>query len=389
MAENACILCHLSSMAKHPKIVIVGCGIVGATIAYELSQKLTADIQLLDRQTPAQDSTGAALGVLMAAISGKVKGRTWRLREASIQRHRTLLTELTALGHRIQNTQGIVSLCFDLDKLPRWRSLQEKRKTQGWPLEIWSPDELKERCPHIDLSSSSAEDSSKTRDIEAAIYSPKDAQVDPAALTQALVAVAKSRGVRCDWNAEVAQLEVKDQRCVAVQTTKERLKADWIIITAGLGSAALTQFASEPLALIPVLGQAAEIQLPQALGLKDFQPVINGDDIQFVPLGEGRYWIGATVEFPFEDAALEAQTDGIESLITGAARFCTAIAQAEIVKTWSGLRPRPVGQPAPVIKQLGDIENVILATGHYRNGVLLAPATAMAVCDLLQSRSLP
>ncbi len=370
-------------MAKQPKIVIVGCGIVGAAIAYELSQKIAADIQVLDRQPPAQGSTGAALGVLMGAISGKVKGRTWRLREASLRRHKTLLAELTEQGYSIPNTSGIVSLCFDEDKLPRWAALKEKRETQGWPLEIWPPAELKERCPQITLASTEADPATATRRVKAAIYSPADGQVDPIALTHALIAAAEGGGVHFHWDAAVTQLEIEHQRCVAVQTAQTRLEADWVILAAGLGSDVLTQFASEPLTLIPVLGQAAAIQLPETLGLRDFQPVINGDDIQFVPLGEGRYWLGATVEFPSEDQILEAQTDGVERLLKGVERFCSAIAQAKVIKTWSGLRPRPVGQPAPVIKPLGDIENVTLATGHYRNGVLLAPATALAVCELL------
>jgi len=372
-------------MAERPRIIIIGCGIVGAMTAYELSEKFSAEIHVLERQGPAQGSTGSALGVLMGAISGKVKGRTWRLREASIRRHQTLLFELTKQGYNIPNTQGIVSLCFDEDKLPRWESLKEKRETQGWPLEIWQPAELKERCPQVTLASPEIGNLTKTRHVRAAIYSPSDSQVNPVELTKALVAAATARGVHFHWNTEVTQLESEHQRCVAVQTHQNRLAADWVILTAGLGSATLTQFASEPLALIPVLGQAAEIQLPKTLGLKNFQPVINGDDIQFVPLGEGRYWLGATVEFPSENQVLEAQANGIESLLKGAERFCSAIAQAEIIKTWSGLRPRPVGQPAPVIQPLGNTENVILATGHYRNGVLLAPATALELCRLLEA----
>lgn len=366
-------------MTKQPKIVIIGCGIVGATVAYELSQNLSTNIQVLDRQPPAQASTGAALGVLMAAISGRVKGRTWKLREASIRRHRSLLAELEEQGHCIPHTKGIVSLCFDSEKLPRWRSLQEKRENQGWPLEIWTPSKLQERCPQITPSSTS-----KTESLQAAIYSPTDGQVDPVALTHALIAQAQARNVQFSWNAEVTHLITERQRCVAVQTPQAQLKADWVIITAGLGSAALTAPSTDPLELIPVLGQAAEIQLPRTLGHLDFQPVINGHDIQLVPLGEGRYWIGATVEFPSEEAALEAQADGIHQLLNDAAQFCSAIAQAKIIKTWSGLRPRPVGQPAPVIKPLGDLKNTFLATGHYRNGVLLASATAQALREKLE-----
>ena len=163
-------------MAKQPKIIIIGCGIVGAVTAYELSTKLSAEIHVIDRQGPAQGSTGAALGVLMGAISGRVKGRTWRLREASIRRHKTLLAELIEQGYSIPSTQGIVSLCFDADKLPRWTALKEKREMQGWPLEIWPPAELKERCPQVTLVSSKAEMPAEIRRVKAAIYSPLDGQ---------------------------------------------------------------------------------------------------------------------------------------------------------------------------------------------------------------------
>ncbi|MEL6554692.1 MAG: FAD-dependent oxidoreductase [Cyanobacteria bacterium J06621_11] len=384
-----------------PKIVIVGCGVVGASIAYELSTQLDAEIHVVDKQKPAQASTGAALGVLMGIISHKVKGRTWRLREASVRRYQSLIDELSGKNQSVPfNRQGIVSLCFDESKLPRWKSLKEKRESQGWPLEIWSVDELKTRCPHIELTHELAEE--QNRSLQAAIYSPADGQVHPAQLTQALCAVALERGVTFHTGIEVTHLNVTDTRCVSVQTDRGDLTADWVILSAGLGSAALTNLSTntsntsdlsaehkptgrEPLELIPVLGQAMEIKLPEVLGDRTFQPVINGDDIQFVPLGEGHYWLGATVEFPEENVPLEAEAEGLENLLKGAIRFCPALSQAEIIRTWSGLRPRPVGQPAPVIKPLGNLKNVTLATGHYRNGVLLAPATALQVCEQLHA----
>jgi len=359
-----------------PKIVVVGCGVVGALIAYELSAQLDADIQVVDQQMlPAQGSTAAALGVLMGVISHKVKGRTWRLREFSARRYRGLIDELSQQGQAVPfNSQGIVSLCFDQAKLPKWETLRAKRLAQGWPLEIWSVAELAARCPQVALG-----------EVKAAIYSPADGQVDPAALTRSLITVAASRGVKFCWDAAVTRLQVAGRRCVGVQTTHGAFEADWVVLSAGLGSGPLTAFASEPLVLMPVLGQAMEIQLPSVLGEMAFQPVINGDDIQLVPLGEGRYWLGATVEFPEAGVPLAAEAMGLENLQKGAARFCEAIASAKIVRTWSGLRPRPVGQPAPVIKPLGKLENVTLATGHYRNGVLLAPATAQQVCEQLQT----
>lgn len=376
-----------------PKVVVVGCGVVGAMIAYELSTQVSADICVIDQRQPAQGSTGAALGVLMGIISQKVKGRTWQLREASVRRYCSLIDELQQKGHSVPfNDQGIVSLCFDESKLFRWQTLKEKRAAQGWPLEIWSPSELKERCPHIKLESefedenSDRTDQPKIRSVAAAIYSPADAQVHPVALTRALVSTAKKQGVRFVLDTEVTGLEMNGSKCMGVQTVRGDFSADWVVLSAGLGSAALSQLSDQPLELMPVLGQAIEIQLKHELqDDHTFRPVINGDDIQFVPLpasmGENRYWIGATVEFPNGDMPIDAEVEGLKNLQQGAARFCSAIAQADILKTWSGLRPRPVGQPAPVIKLLDNMENVMLATGHYRNGVLLAPATAQQVCD--------
>ncbi len=394
-------------MVIKSKIVIVGCGVVGAMVAYELSHQFSADIHVLDQQPPAQGATGAALGVLMGAISGKVKGRTWRLREASIRRYKSLIADLLAQGYTVPfNQDGIISLCFDESKLPRWETLRQKRWAQGWPLEIWSPEELQVRCPQVNLYDrvSNAKENSS---IKAAIYSPADGQVHPTKLTHALISAAEDRGVAFRYDTEVIKLKISGQHCCGVQTSRGDFEADWVVLSAGLGSAGLSELFDtegsnteehEPLVLMPVLGQAMEIQLPAVLGKPDFQPVINGDNIHLVPLSEGHYWIGATVEFPeylgtevdprwlsaVEAGELEA--DRLVNLRRGAEGFVGAIAQAKVIKTWSGLRPRPVGQPAPVIKPLGNLENVTLATGHYRNGVLLAPATAQQICEWLKEK---
>jgi glycine oxidase len=97
-------------------LVIVGCGVVGAAIAYELSRTTPHTITVLEQHTPAQGATGAALGIAMGVISHKVKGRNWRLREASLRRYATLLPELAELGQPVpHNSQGILSLCFDAE----------------------------------------------------------------------------------------------------------------------------------------------------------------------------------------------------------------------------------------------------------------------------------
>lgn len=363
------------------RIAIVGCGIVGATLAYELSRHSHLEIHVIDQGDPAQGSTQAALGVLMGIISHKVKGRNWRLRRDSIERYKTLIPELeNTLGTTIPHVQGLLSLCFDPEQLPRWQSLQAKRSAQGYPLEIWTPDQLRQHCPQLNAHT-----------VTAAIYSPQDGQVHPQQLTLALTQAAQKRGVVTHWQSPVLGLIKRAGYCSQLQLPEETLDVDFVVISAGLASADLSQLGSEPLPMIPVLGQALEIELDQPLGHPDFQPVINGHDLHIVPLGQARYWLGATVEFPPGgeavelplDTELEPDPERLKQIQDLAVGYCPAVAQARVLRQWSGLRPRPQGQGAPVIKPLAGYENVILATGHYRNGVLLAPGTAITVAELL------
>lgn len=343
---------------------------------------------MIDQTAPAQGSTAAALGVGMAVISHKVKGRNWQLRERSLKRYQTLISELETLtGREIQhNTHGILSLCFAAEELPRWRSLQAIRHKQGYELELWEPEQVGDRCPHL-----------STAGVAAGIYSPQDFQVNPTDLTLALVAGAQANGAEFYFGEPVvgfdeADLETSSQegrRCGAMHTENQSFAADAIVISAGLGTLPLTQVLHQPTPISPVLGQALHLHLDECLGDLNFQPVVNGNDIHLVPLGNGDYWVGATVEFPpdtglDEALAMKPEAERLDEVLASAVAYCPALAAGKITQRWSGLRPRPQGQAAPVIQPLAGYSNIWLATGHYRNGVLLAPATALAIRDVLE-----
>jgi glycine/D-amino acid oxidase-like deaminating enzyme len=372
-------------------IAIVGCGIIGAMAAYELSQHSEFKITVIDRQLPAQGATQAALGVLMGAISQKVKGRAWNLRETSLKRYETLIPELEATaGERILfNRKGIVKLCLAGEEQPDWDSLVEIRRSQGWRLERWSLAELQQHCPQI-ISSR----------VTGAIYSPNDRQLDPKALTLTLVKAAQQRGVQFCFQTEIrgfvsSQAAAGLRSCEAIETVQDRIAVDAIVVTAGLGTTPVLQSlrqgrsadaAAEKIVDVrPVLGQAVRMRLPEPLGDPAFQPVVTGDDIHLVPLGDREYWVGATVEFPPEAGELLPDAERLQIVLNGAIEFCPALAAGEIVQQWSGLRPRPQQRPAPVIEPMPGYRNVIVATGHYRNGVLLAPATAQIVRSMIET----
>jgi glycine/D-amino acid oxidase-like deaminating enzyme len=371
------------------RVAIIGCGIVGASIAFELSQFPELKVTVFDKQPPAQGSTGAALGVLMGVISHKTKGRNWQLRETSLQRYETLIPELEAVtGRKIPfNKQGILMLCSEGEDLSKWEKLIATRDSQGWQLELWDRERVRDRCPHLYLNDK----------IIAAIYSPQDRQVDPTALTLALVDAAKLKGVNFEFGVEVQGITELDSQVSQIQLPSSITvnmscgtgilpvieKFDRLIVCAGLGSAAVTASLNELVDIRPVLGQALHLLTPNPLGNPDFSPVITCDDVHIVPLGNQEFWVGATVEFSENGGEIQANSDMLEQVMARARSLCPALAVASIIRKWSGLRPRPEGRPAPIIGTLPGNDRVLIASGHYRNGVLLAPATARSIREMI------
>ncbi|MDJ0600793.1 MAG: FAD-dependent oxidoreductase [Crocosphaera sp.] len=360
------------------RITIIGAGVIGAAIAYELSLIKGLDITLIDEKQPASCSTGAALGVLMGIISHKTKGRGWKLRRLSLERYSTLIPELEGLtGKKIPvNYQGILMLGFRDDPLERWERLKEFRNDQGYPLEIWDQNELLKRCPQV-----------QNDRVVGAIYSPKDRQIHPTILTESLVLAASKNGVKCQFGFKVQNIiptelyASNNSQSYHIKTSYQTLETDWIIICAGLGSTPLINELQPMVKIKPVLGQALQIKLNHTLGDINFQPVITGEDVHIVPVNEQKYWIGATVEFPDEMGEVLPQSDLLATVKQQAFSFCPQLEKGEIINTWSGKRPRPDGEAAPIIKEVSNHPHVLLATGHYRNGILLAPATALIIRD--------
>jgi glycine/D-amino acid oxidase-like deaminating enzyme len=321
------------------------------------------------------------------------------MRQSSIQRYETLIPELEGItGRKIPcNRQGIVMLLSEnlerplesgVEVLSEWEQLREIRQSQGWELQVWDQEQLQKYCPQISHPQ-----------IIGAVYSPQDLQLNATALTLALVDAAQRNGVNFKFGVSVTGTETpppppptplhikkglgEARKCNFIETTEGKVTADWFIMSAGLGSTALTAQLDQMVNIRPVLGQALYLSLGRSLGNPDFQPVITGNDVHIVPMGNGDYWVGATVEFPNHENQISASQELLDIVRQQAIAFAPELAAAKVLRTWSGLRPRPEGRPAPVIDKLPGFTNILLATGHYRNGVLLAPATATAIREMI------
>jgi glycine/D-amino acid oxidase-like deaminating enzyme len=251
------------------------------------------------------------------------------------------------------NDRGILKLLPDDGEIEKWQRLADTRAEQGWTLEIWQRDRILESLPQINPDLANL-----------VIYSPQDLQIEPIPLLHALIAAAKARGVNFHFDRQIIDLQEFDD---GRNTT---------ILTAGLGSTDL----APAIDLRPVWGQAIHYRLPPAAVIPNFQPVISYRDVHLVPKDRGEYWVGATVEFPSEELVVPNPA-ALSHLQQQSIDWFPILQSADICNTWQGSRPRPHKRPAPIIERLAD--RVVVASGHYRNGILLAPATAGLVIDLL------
>ena len=356
---------------------MVGAGVVGLSIAWLLQRQGHA-VRLLDpclNGPPAADSgSWAALGVLMGQVFHRSSGRGWRLRQRSLELWREWIETLEAQGHSSPYRQGLLLLASDGPELKRQGRLNQERQAKGFPLELLEPSKLQRLQPQVPKAALGG------------LYSPADGQLDPAMAMAALRADAEQHGLVGHAEAAVA-VERHNGRWRVQCRGGEWLESPWVVLSAGVCSAELIEPLGHALPMEPVLGQALELELAD-------QPNWQGPDwqwpgavvwrgINLVPRpdlqGGKRLWLGATLE-PGTQACPEA----LAALRGWGNADLDWLQGATVVRQWQGHRPRPTQRPAPLLEQLEP--GLIMASGHYRNGVLLAPASAEWVAEVISSR---
>ncbi|WP_071590757.1 FAD-binding oxidoreductase [Synechococcus sp. PCC 7336] len=346
-------------------VAIIGCGVVGAAIAYELSRQ-SLSVVTLDAGAPAGQATGAALGVMMAINTLQQHGPVVDLRLASLARFETVVADLESqLDYSLPvNRQGLLRLIAP-DAWEKWLPAIAARQVANYDLHPLDAEGIARLQPAVQWQGRG-------------LHSLGDRQIEPRAFVQALVRAAQQKGAQFFFNEPVLRLKSERGRVNALYTRHRTLSAGTTIVAAGLGSSQFNQQLGLDLPIAPVKGQALRIR-PAAPLL--YGPPITDGDVNIVPLADGTYWIGATVEF---DASIQSPTlGGIQTLMQQAIQLLPVLQDAELIDAWAGIRPRPSGQRAPILGRSPLHQNVIIATGHYRNGVLLAPITAQVVKDLL------
>ena len=356
-------------------MLVVGGGLVGLTVAWELLNR-GLEVELIDPEleqaTSAETGSVAALGVLMAQVFHRSSGRAWRLRQQSHQLWEAWLTSLRQRGHQVSRREGLLLLASSAEELQHQQRLLAQRQGQGIALQAWSSTWLREMQPAAPAALSG-------------LYSPGDGQIDPRGLMQAIWSEARAAGLRASRDAVMA-LDRCGRDWQAHCRSGSSPRASWLVICAGLASAGLLAGLGHQLPMEPVLGQALELELADTpawdQGKRPWPGAVVWRGINLVPrpdlAGGRRFWLGATLE-----PGTRPSATALADLRRWGAADLPWLERAQVVHQWQGLRCRPVGRPAPVLEQLEP--GLLVVSGHYRNGVLLAPASAAWACDQIQA----
>lgn len=347
-------------------VVVVGGGVIGLSIAWEMA-RAGAAVRLLEQGGFGQEASWAGAGILPPGNPAHARSPLDRLRAQSA----ALWPELTAAlqeetgidtGYRVC---GGVMLARGGDGSEHRTALDEWRAEQV-PVETLSPAQLRELEPAI----------APADENDDAYLLPTVAQVRNPRHLKALVAACAGRGVELLAGETAIGFERQGGRVAAIRTTTGAHRAGRFCIASGAWSRRLLAAAGVDLPIEPVRGQMALLSLPRA----PFGRVIQAGERYLVPRPDGRVLVGSTMERAGFDKRPTA--GGIAGLIAFAAELVPALASAPLERTWAGLRP---GSPdfAPFLGRVPGFENLFIAAGHFRAGLQMSPATAVVMRQAL------
>jgi glycine oxidase len=343
-------------------------------IAWRLAQA-DRSVTVYDRAEAGHGASWAAAGMLAAAVEtepGEEELLTLTLE--SQRMWRGFARELKAAsGISVEyRDEGTIVLALTRDDAEHLRHTYDFQKSLGLELQWLSGAEARRREPHLRPG------------IPAAVFSPRDHQVENRRLAQGLGEAARRAGVVLREHLAVREVEIAGGRVRAVVTDHGRDPADVVILAAGAWSREIAGIPSAYLPPVrPIKGQMLALRMDPSAPL--LRHVIWAPRSYLVPRQDGRLVIGATVEERGFDDKLTA--GGLLALLEGAWRAVPTIEELPIAETWVGFRPGS-RDDAPMLGPSG-IDGLVIATGHHRNGILLTPLTVDTISAYVLTGRLP
>jgi len=352
---------------KTHDVAIVGGGIIGVTTALELARQ-TLKVLVLDRQQPGREASWAAAGMLSPAPDSPRDIPLVPLTRESLKLYPEFIAAIEEQSGRPTGyaRNGALQIFSGPNgQAARDAEVAEHRRL-GLSAEPMSAEAAREWESSIGPSAT------------AASWLPDEGTVEPRLLMNAVLGAAQRHGVEIRSDCEVTALLRQGSRCTGTIADGEHIAAGTVVVAAGCYSAQILEASGMAAAYAPtrpVRGQMLSLRSDEVT----LRRVVRSHRAYLVPRSDGRIVAGSTLE----EAGFKKEVTpaGISHVLEGVLELCPALAEAEIVETWSGLRP---GTPddLPVIGAT-EIEGLLIASGHYRNGILLAPITARLIQNCL------
>ncbi|HYH59256.1 MAG TPA: glycine oxidase ThiO [Thermoleophilaceae bacterium] len=355
---------------KRHDVAVVGGGIVGLACAWYAARR-GQSVVVLERDRLGHGASGVAAGMLAPVTEADFgEDELLQLNVAAAARWPAFAAELEAaagIGTGFRETGALV-VATDGDDAEELRRLADLHASLGLPSRWLSPRECRALEPGLSPR------------VRGAIHAPSDHQADPAATVRALASACRAAGVELCENVEVAELVESGGRVTGVATATGTVEAGAVVVAAGAWTASLAPDAPP---VRPVKGQIAALRAADpALALTH---VVRTPRCYLLARADGRIVLGATVEERGFD--LTTTADGVFRLLEAAREILPDVGELEWASVRAGLRP---GTPdnLPVVGA-DRRDGLVWATGHFRNGVLLAPLTGALVADLLETGAAP
>jgi glycine oxidase len=343
-------------------VIIVGAGVIGLSLARALALRGVSDVILIERGVPGAEASGAAAGILAPQVEADRADDFFRLAAAGRDLYPAFaasLKEETGIDIELDQT-GTLCLGFTEADEAELRSRYDWQSNAGLSVDWLGGKEARRIEPCI------------SEQVRCALRLPDDYQVENRRLIQALVNANERLGVRVVNNCRVDELVIENENVRGVQTSQGFVAAPVVVLAAGawtslISSPEMTMFEVEP-----VRGQMLCYEPRTRIA----RHVLYSSRGYLVPRRDGRLLAGSTAErVGFERRVTD---EGVRTIKSMATEIAPALAQLTPVDSWAGFRPR-AKDDLPVLGPYEKIAGVFYATGHYRNGILLAPITAQLI----------
>jgi glycine oxidase len=352
-----------------PRVAIIGAGVVGLGIAWRLAA-CGGIVQVFDRGAAGAGATHAAAGMLAACAEAEPgEEELVALGRASQARWPSFAAELLqASGIDVElRTEGTLIVALTADDQARLQHHLVFQHKLGLPLQWITAAETRRREPHL------------AGKLAGAVWSPEDHQVNNRKLASASRIAAERAGATIREYMPVKEISITGGRVSGIILADEtKISTDVVVLAAGAWSRAIGGLPTELRPPVrPIKGQMLAVRMDPTTPLLNH--VVWAPGVYLVPRRDGRLIVGATVEEKGFDTSLTA--GGLLTLLEAAWRAVPSIEELPIEEMWVGHRPGS-RDDAPILGR-GPVEGLVYATGHYRNGILLAPVTADTMARLV------